>query len=263
MRTQLFLIMSLLIMGMCLDPYCISAKPLKEKNTVASAKGLPSTYADFKERCHTVAVTPEGAVKMYFDAVFCYLDPNRRTEASKMLRYIMHADANWEGNQRYVTFIRRLKEPSYHYIFRSFASGTSPENGYSMSPDDYRLVFSKKDQQQDYIRVFLRSSGADSDRRVWVKQYPDGFWYVINNSDTYAKVRDPAVSALNNSHDANFDVAPPAQPQPPEDATPPAVQPQPSEDVTPPEQLQSSEAVTPSVAQQQPSESEEPAMSTW
>ena len=70
--------MSLLIMGMCLDPYCISAKPLKEKNTVASAKGLPSTYADFKERCHTVAVTPEGAVKMYFDAVFCYLDPNRR-----------------------------------------------------------------------------------------------------------------------------------------------------------------------------------------
>ena len=78
MRTQLFLIMSLLIMGMCLDPYCISAKPLKEKNTVASAKGLPSTYADFKERCHTVAVTPEGAVKMYFDAVFCYLDPNRQ-----------------------------------------------------------------------------------------------------------------------------------------------------------------------------------------
>lgn len=180
-----------------------------------------------------------------------------------MLRYIMHADANWEGNQRHVIFIRRLKEPSYHYIFRSFASGTSPENGYSMSPDDYRLVFSKKDQQQDYIRVFLRSSGADSDRRVWVKQYPDGFWYVINNSDTYAKVRDPAVSALNNSHDADFDVAPPAQPQPPEDVTPPAVQPQPSEDVTPPEQLQSSEAVTPSVAQQQPSESEEPAMSTW
>ena len=27
-----------------------------------------------------------------------------------MLRYIMHTDANWEGNQKYVTFIRRLKE---------------------------------------------------------------------------------------------------------------------------------------------------------
>lgn len=268
MRTQLFLIMSLLIMGMCLDPYCISAKPLKEKNTVASAKGLPSTYADFKERCHTVAVTPEGAVKMYFDAVFCYLDPNRRTEASKMLRYIMHADANWEGNQRHVTFIRRLKEPSYHYIFRSFASGTSPENGYSMSPDDYRLVFSKKDQQQDYIRVFLRSSGADSDRRVWVKQYPDGFWYVINNADTYAKVRDPAVSGMGNSHDADFDVTAPAPQAPPAEVSAPvATRPEPAESVAPPEaQPQSSErsaaparpapaeTAGPSAAQPQPAE---------
>ena len=205
MRTQLFLIMSLLIMGMCLDPYCISAKPLKEKNTVASAKGLPSTYADFKERCHTVAVTPEGAVKMYFDAVFCYLDPNRRTEASKMLRYIMHADANWEKKQKYVTFARRLKDPACHYIFRSFASGTSPQNGYRMSPENYSLVFSGKSNEADYVRVFLISSGSDSRRIVWVKQYQDGLWYVINNADTYLKVRDPASSRPDNSHDADYD----------------------------------------------------------
>lgn len=197
--------MSLLIMGMCLDPYCISAKPLKEKNTVASAKGLPSTYADFKERCHTVAVTPEGAVKMYFDAVFCYLDPNRRTEASKMLRYIMHADANWEKKQKYVTFARRLKDPACHYIFRSFASGTSPQNGYRMSPENYSLVFSGKSNEADYVRVFLISSGSDSRRIVWVKQYQDGLWYVINNADTYMKVREPASSRPDNSHDADYD----------------------------------------------------------
>ena len=205
MRTQLFLIMSLLIMGMCLDPYCISAKPLKEKNTVASAKGLPSNYADFKERCHTVAVTPEGAVKMYFDAVFCYLDPNRRAEASKMLRYIMHADANWEKKQKYVTFARRLKDPACHYIFRSFASGTSPQNGYRMSPENYSLVFSGKSNEADYVRVFLISSGSDSRRIVWVKQYQDGLWYVINNADTYMKVREPASSRPDNSHDADYD----------------------------------------------------------
>ena len=174
-------------MGICLASCVLSAAP----GNATPSQGLPSTYADFKERCRTAAVTPEGAVKMYFDAVFCYLDPARRAEASKMLRYIMHTDANWEGNQRHVTFLRRLKDPSLHYIFRSFAAGTSPANGYRMSPDAYQLVFTRKDRQQDYIRVFLRSSGADSDRRVWVKQYPDGFWYVINNADTYAKVRDP------------------------------------------------------------------------
>lgn len=182
----------------------------QNQNTV-SLQGLPQNYADFKARCQFACLTPEGAVKMYFDAVFCYLDPDRRSEASKMLRYIMHAESNWEGSQKYVTFIRRLEDPAYHYIFKSFAVGTSPENGYEMSPDTYSLVFTRKDKQQDYIRVFLRSSGADSDRRVWVKQYSDGFWYVINNSDTYAKVRDPECSGMDNSHDADYDTVSPAQ----------------------------------------------------
>ncbi|MDY6233913.1 MAG: hypothetical protein SPI23_04470 [Desulfovibrio sp.] len=235
-RTFVLLLFS---MGICLASCVLSAAP----GNATPSQGLPSTYADFKERCRTAAVTPEGAVKMYFDAVFCYLDPARRAEASKMLRYIMHTDANWEGNQRHVTFLRRLKDPSLHYIFRSFAAGTSPANGYRMSPDAYRLVFTRKDRQQDYIRVFLRSSGADSDRRVWVKQYPDGFWYVINNADTYAKVRDPAVSDVSNSHDADFDVAVPApQAQPAEVPAPAATRPESAGNAAPPEmRLQSSE----------------------
>ena len=267
MRTaSLFRTIALLLLsaGICLASCALSVAP----GHAAPSQGLPSNYADFKERCRRAAVTPEGAVKMYFDAVFCYLDPARRAEASKMLRYIMHTDANWEGNQRHVTFLRRLKDPSLHYIFRSFAAGTSPENGYRMSPDAYRLVFTRKDRQQDYTRVFLRSSGADSDRRVWVKQYPDGFWYVINNADTYAKVRDPAVSGMGNSHDADFDVAAPAPQAPPaEVSAPAATRPEPAESVAPPEaQPQSSErsaaparpapaeTAGPSAAQPQPAE---------
>ena len=232
-------------MGICLASCVLSAAP----GNAAPSQGLPSTYADFKERCRTAAVTPEGAVKMYFDAVFCYLAPARRAEASKMLRYIMHTDANWEGNQRHVTFLRRLKDPSLHYIFRSFAAGTSPDNGYRMSPDAYQLVFTRKDRQQDYTRVFLRSSGADSDRRVWVKQYPDGFWYVINNADTYAKVRDPAVSDVSSSHDADFDVAAPA-PQ----ARPAATRPESAESVAPPETRPQSSERSAALAQPEPAE---------
>ena len=182
--------------------------------------GLPSTYSEFKSRCQTAARTPQGAVKMYFDAVFCYLDPQRRAEASKMLRFIMHADANWEGSQNYVTFVRRMKDPHYRYIFQSFAAGTSPENGYRMSPDNYSLNIVRTSPTQDYLSVFLRSSGADQDRRVWVKQYPDGLWYVINNSGTYVEVRDPAAAADNTQHDADFDAAPPAKPAAPRETSP-------------------------------------------
>ena len=132
-----------------------------------------------------------------------------------MLRFIMHADANWEGSQKYVTFVRRLRDPHYRYIFQSFAAGTSPENGYRMSPDNYSLNIVRTSPDQDHLRVFLRSSGADLDRRVWVRQFPDGLWYVINNSDTYVKVREPAAAADNTQHDADFDAAPPAKPASP------------------------------------------------
>ena len=254
MRTaSLFRTIALLLLsaGICLASCALSVAP----GHAAPSQGLPSNYADFKERCRRAAVTPEGAVKMYFDAVFCYLDPARRAEASKMLRYIMHTDANWEGNQRHVTFLRRLKDPSLHYIFRSFAAGTSPENGYRMSPDAYRLVFTRKDRQQDYTRVFLRSSGADSDRRVWVKQYPDGFWYVINNADTYAKVRDPAVSGMGNSHDADFDVTAPAPQAPPAEVSAPvATRPEPAESVAPPEAQPQSSERSAALAQPEPAE---------
>lgn len=172
---------------------------------ISSQAGLPSSFSEFKKRCSSMARSPEGAVKMYFDAVFCYLDPNRRTEASKMLRYIMHADAGWEKEQKYVTFTRRLKDPASHYIFKSFAAGTSPENGYSMSPENYSLVFSGSSKEADYTRIFLISSGSDSRRIVWVKQYQDGLWYVINNADTYLKVRDPVSYRPDNRHDADYD----------------------------------------------------------
>ena len=172
---------------------------------VPATTGLPATYAEFKSRCQSAATSPEGAVSMYFDAVFCYLEPRRRAEAAKMLRYIMHADAGWERSQRYATFVRRLRAPSRHYIFKSFAAGTSPENGYAMSPQSYRLVFSGRSRESDYTRIFLRSSGADSRRIVWVKQYQDGLWYVINNADTYLDVRAPRTAGSEHSHDADYD----------------------------------------------------------
>lgn len=172
---------------------------------ISSQAGLPKNFSEFKNRCGTAALSPEGAVKMYFDAVFCHFDPKRRAEASKMLRYIMHADAGWEKEQKYVTFVRRLKDPAYHYIFKSFAAGTSPENRYSMSPENYSLVLSGLSKETDYTRIFLISSGSDNRRIVWVKQYSDGLWYVINNADTYLKVRDPISNNPDNSHDADYD----------------------------------------------------------
>ena len=49
------------------------------------------------------------------------------------------------------------------------------------------------------------SSGADSPRPIWVKQFDDGLWYVINVVSTYAGVREPYSAKNHYGHDATYD----------------------------------------------------------
>lgn len=171
-----------------------------------ASAGLPADYQEFKARYQVEGKTMEGAAHLYFEAVFSYMDENTRNEASKMLRYSMYLPRLIEQSNSLRTFLERMRDESFHYIFRSFAAGTSPENSYSMSPDDFRLDIVSTRKEKDYTQLYLRSSGADSPRSLWMQEH-DGLWYVINNSGTYAEVR-PAKSAQDarkNAHDADYD----------------------------------------------------------
>ena len=110
--------------------------------------------------------------------------------------------------------MERLRDPEMQHIFRSFAAGTSPENDYRMSPDNFNLVVVNKLQEQGYLRFFLQSSGADSPRPVWVKEF-DGLWYTINNAGTYVEVRQPKAftDRTKNAHDADYDASPAPDPR--------------------------------------------------
>lgn len=169
---------------------------------IALADPLPQTYQDFKVRCQKEALSPQGAVKMYFDAIFAYIQADNRDEAIKMLRYIMYARKDWEKGPNFQTFVSRLNDPNMHYIFRSFAKGTSPENGYKMSPENYSLQVIKIVKETDSTRVILKSTGADNPRGVRVKEI-DGQWYVVSNASTYAQVRAP--KKVSHAHDADYD----------------------------------------------------------
>ena len=169
---------------------------------------LPRNYQEFKARYQQEGRTPEGAVKLYFEAVFCYINEATRAEGSKMVRYALHYDRPIEQSNNLSTFAERLRDPEMHHIFRGFAEGTSPENDYRMSPDNFNLVVTRKTQEQGYLRLFLRSSGADSPRPVWVKEF-DGLWYTINNASTYVQARPPKafIDRTKNAHDADYDAA--------------------------------------------------------
>jgi hypothetical protein len=167
--------------------------------------GLPANYAEFRDRCQTACQSPYGAAKMFFDAVFCYMDPSTRSEGSKMLRFVMHEKQGWERSPNFSLFAQRMRDPKYQHIFRSFAEGTSPDNDYSMDPNSYQLMMGELVESTGYMRLFLYSSGADSPRPIWVKQFDDGLWYVINVVSTYAGVREPYSAKNHYGHDATYD----------------------------------------------------------
>ena len=169
---------------------------------------LPRNYQEFKARYQQEGRTPEGAVKLYFEAVFCYINEGTRAEGSKMVRYALHYDRPIEQSYNLATFVERLRDPEMHHIFRGFAEGTSPENDYRMSPDNFNLVVTRKVQEQGYLRVFLQHSGADSPRVVWMQEF-DGLWYMTNNASTYVQARPPKafIDRTKNAHDADYDAA--------------------------------------------------------
>ena len=170
---------------------------------------LPRTYREFKERYQTEGRTVEGAVKLYFEGVFAYMNPETRNEGAKMLRYSLHSNSPIERSTHYATFVERMKDPDYNYVFRSFAYGAEPENNYAMSPDNFDIMYAGRITRDPggYLKVPLFSSGSDSPRTIWVKCYEDGLFYVINNAATYAQVRMPKAEAVRRSyaHDSDYD----------------------------------------------------------
>ena len=183
----------------------VATTPDSSYDYAPTYNGLPSNYAEFRDRCQTACQSPYGAAKMYFDAVFCYMDPRTRSEGSKMLRFIMHEKQGWERSPNFSTLAQRMRDKKYQHIFRSFAEGTAPENDYSMDPNNYRLMMGELVEEVGYLRLFLYSSGADSPRPIWVKQFDDGLWYVINVVSTYAGVREPYSAKNHYGHDASYD----------------------------------------------------------
>jgi hypothetical protein len=142
-------------------------------------------------------VTPEGALTLWFDAVYLYMDEDTRDQGREALTYLtipFKDEPGWEKLTSNRIFVSRMQDPAYAHIFRSYAVGTNPENAYSMDPQDYELdiVESSEDTHGRGWRVLIRSSGADSPRPVYMKKSTTtGLWYVSEFGNVYVGIRAP------------------------------------------------------------------------
>lgn len=140
---------------------------------------------------------PAKALKLWFDALFLYLDESTRNLGREAMQYLMipyKKQPKWDTAPSNWTFTSRLKDAKHHHIFRSYAVGTSPENAYSMDPNNWELNVedSKEDPHGRGWNVLLRSSGADNARPVYMKKSTKtGLYYINIHGNIYVGVRPP------------------------------------------------------------------------
>ncbi len=170
-------------------------------SVVIAASGVSVTAEESPNpliRAHAEAgATPEGALELWFEAVFLYLDPATRDLGREALAYLtlpFKDDPEWEQRPSNATFVGRLRDPAHAHIFRSYARGTSPAGGYAMDPRAWELAVASAgdDPHGRGHRVSLHSSGADTPRPVYLKRSTTtGRWYVSEFANVYVGVRPP------------------------------------------------------------------------
>ncbi len=161
---------------------------------------LPQTLDEMKAQHGLLGTTPEGAVKNFIDACFVYMNPDTRDSGREMLQYLalpLRGEANWDRLSSLRLFSQYLIDPDRQHIWRSYAKGATPENGYRMDPNNWELNFERGYLKDDGrgIPVNLHSSGADEPRAVYVKQdEKTGLWHINAWDELLEDVRPPLTS---------------------------------------------------------------------
>ncbi len=148
---------------------------------------LPKTQAELENLVEEYSQTAEGA------AVFCILALNSastETSSTSKILELMNPDISLSMKQ---LSERQLKKSPY--VIRSYFSGTSPENNYTIPENNLEIVLSTNKYsgtaEEGKIKFFINCSGADSPRPVTVKKNSQQRWYAHEFSSLIVGIRAP------------------------------------------------------------------------
>jgi|GEM_PF-1213452 len=157
-----------------------------------------STSQQLIDRHATDGATPEGTLKLWLTAVIQYGSDNlsealRGRDALAYLSIDFKDEPEWWTLSSYQTFVERTWTKPY--IFRSYAVGATPENGYAIDFDAFELNVSKSEEDMAGDRgwaVHLVSGGADSPRPIYLKKSTTtGLYFLYNFDNAYVDIRQP------------------------------------------------------------------------
>ena len=177
---------------------------LKAQNrpTQVVVEDIPTSLTGFFALRDRLASTPEGGAATFIVASIIYSrDPHLGRQC-----LIIASDADllrpssrggYEGFDFATTSDYLVKQlDSKTYVPLSYVVGTSPARAYELGRGPYEFLFPRRVSQgqsggRDVVQLYVRSSGADSDRPISVRRNDKGHWKAINFSSLVVGVRPP------------------------------------------------------------------------
>ena len=155
------------------------------KMTVSS---VPTTSEEFSALPQNDLSKPENTCTMFLLALALYLkDSNAGVAALNTLRGPRPL-SNYD-----IQFLRdRLRGKSYLPL--AYFDGATPANNYVPStPLTLEVIADARAQdiEEEYLRLFLKTAGADSPRPIKLRQKGD-FWYLWEYSSILSGIRIPS-----------------------------------------------------------------------
>ena len=142
---------------------------------IISFASLPSNVTELKALPEASLKEPEYGAALFVTAMMRYKDDP--AAAISMLEFLKGPGGVSEYEKQ---FIKDRLSDGKEYVVRSYFAGTSPENDYTPSMP-YTVIPEKDAALEDNgrIRVFMRSSGADSPRMIKMRlKASTGEWFI-------------------------------------------------------------------------------------
>lgn len=138
---------------------------------------IPQNLNELKSTPYSSLEKPEYAAALFIACMTVF--PKDREACFEMINYLKGPESLNNYNKQFLT--DRMRDADY--LPWSFFNGTSPENNYTPTTP-YTVTVTRNPYsviRDDYIKLFIKSSGADSARPIETRlKKSTGQFFVVN-----------------------------------------------------------------------------------
>ncbi len=165
---------------------------------------LPKSTDEFIALRNEIATTPEGGATMFLLALKIYTENKPLGEQCLVLatdKNLLRKGDTYKGYSLFKTDLSTIKRQiaTREGLANSYISGSSPQNNYSVKLP-YTYNFSTNaycgDAKEGKFKLFVKCSGADSPRPIYVKKNSKGIWKASSWSSILVGIRKPVADTV-------------------------------------------------------------------